>query len=81
MPTLVDAKYFGQKLRTARHTLRIPLRDMRQLLRVTTQQLHRYENGRDIMPDDMLNRIFTHGVMAMRLKHHLGRPGKNNRQS
>ncbi|MDE6250790.1 MAG: helix-turn-helix domain-containing protein [Alphaproteobacteria bacterium] len=65
---LVDAKYFGAAIRRGRRNACIGRRDLGVILRITHRELAKYENGRAVIPDDILARIITNGIVLLKTR-------------
>lgn len=63
---IVSAKYFGNAILYARRKNNISVPQMSHLLGCSTNQLHRYINGSDLIPSDVLERIITYAIMMDR---------------
>lgn len=61
---IISAEYFGGVIKSARHHNNISALSMSRLLGVDTTMLHRYESGNDLIPRNVLRRVFTLAVMA-----------------
>lgn len=59
---IVSADYFGSAIQAARHHYRIEAPRMAQLLDCTTKKLHRYEAGVELIPQDILRRVFQYAA-------------------
>ena len=64
MSIMVSAEYFGNAIKAARSHNKIYATNMSQLLGCTLEVLHRYECGKDLIPRNILRRVFTLAVMA-----------------
>ncbi len=63
---IVSAKYFGNAILAVRRKNNITVPQMSHLLGCTTNQLHRYIHGSDLIPRDVLERIITYATMMDR---------------
>lgn len=68
MVVLVDSKYFGSLLRLARKHNSIKTNDMARLFGTSARQIRKYENGTEIIPENILMSVFYHGLCLMRCK-------------
>jgi len=60
---IIDVEYFGAALKIAREKNRISTTQMTHLFGCSAKQLHRYENGTDLIPRDIMVRIFKYAAM------------------
>lgn len=58
---LVDNLYFGRLMRSARATARLKRTDAAKMLRITKEKLHKYETGKELIPDFVIERLFYNG--------------------
>lgn len=63
------ARRVAHAMRRARATTIIPRTHLARLMNISTTQLGLYECGRDDVPDDILERIFTLGYMMMHVRN------------
>ena len=59
---MVSADYFGNALQITKHHNNVSATKLMRLFDCNLKQLHRYENGTDLIPQDILRRIFTYAV-------------------
>lgn len=60
---IISAGYYGCAIRSSRDKYKISARTMTHLLGCGAEQLHRYEAGCDLIPRDVLRRVFTYAAM------------------
>ncbi len=65
---LVDAKYFGQFLKSTRKTLRLKVTDYAKMFGMTRRQIFKIENGKMLVPEGMLEKIITNGIAMILCK-------------
>ncbi len=65
---LVDAKYYGYILRTARRRLRIRAKEMAKMLKVSVTDLRRYELGVSVVPENVMLHLMQAGVSLIAFK-------------
>ena len=58
---LVDNLYFGRLMRRARATARLKRTDAAKMMRITKEKLHRYETGKELIPEFVIERLFYNG--------------------
>ena len=65
---LVDNSYIGQKIHRSRRTAKIRRIDAAKMLRITPKKLLRYESGKELIPESVLERLFYNAwaMMAVR---------------
>ena len=65
---LVDNSYIGQKIHRSRRTAKIRRIDAARMLRITPKKLLRYESGKELIPESVLERLFYNAwaMMAVR---------------
>ena len=65
---LVDNAYIGQKIHQSRRTAKIRRIDAARMLRITPKKLLRYESGKELIPEFVLERLFYNAwaMMAVR---------------
>lgn len=59
---IVSADYFGSVIKSIRDKGKITASQFEHLLGCSGKQLHCYENGEDLIPRDVLKRIFKYAV-------------------
>lgn len=59
---IVSAKYFGNAILAVRRKNNITVPELTHLLGCTTNQLHRYIHGSDLIPNDVLERIIKYAI-------------------
>lgn len=65
---LIDTKYIGIALKQARHENCLPRQAIADALHIPKSDLARYEHGRTIIPQDILTRLFRHGLYFHAMK-------------
>ena len=68
MVMLVDAKYYGALMRYSRRTQAIRAADFAKMFGISVRQLHRYENGKDVIPANIILSLFSNGFCLLRCK-------------
>ncbi len=68
MVTLVDSKYFGRTLRSARRHNCLSADEVAKMFGISARQLHKYEQGKEVIPDNILQSIFYHGFCLLRCR-------------
>ena len=65
---LVDNSYIGRRISSARKTANIKRNDAARMLRITPKKLLRYESGKELIPEFVLERLFysAWAMMAVR---------------
>lgn len=63
-----SAGRIGAAMREARLTHHMKCKEIAELLRVTPQELIRYEHGTDKVPFDVLQRIFVHVYKTLQMR-------------
>ena len=71
MVVLVDARYYGERLRQARNSLRMSTMYAAHILKISHAQLLRYERGREVFPEQMIHSMLCHSLSTLRVKHEL----------
>ncbi len=73
---LVDNSYIGHRMRHARKTANIKRNDAARMLRITPKKLLRYESGKELIPEHVLERLFysAWAMMAVRNAQHRETP-------
>lgn len=59
---LVDSKYFGQYLTSARKTLKLRRSVAAKILSVSHRELIKIENGKILMPPRIIEKLITNGL-------------------
>lgn len=65
---LVDAKYYGKQMRTARKFLQINANDAAQIFKIPKNKYKRYEFGREIFPESILLKIMIAAFSMLTFK-------------
>lgn len=60
---IIDVEYFGGAMMAARLKNKISTKQMCHLFDCDSRQLHRYENGTDLVPRSIMIRVFTYAAM------------------
>ena len=68
MVVLVDAKYFGKMLHTARRCQNVKANDLAKKFRVSVRQWRRYEHGREPIPENIVISLFQQGICMIQCK-------------
>ncbi len=68
MVTLIDTKYYGQLMRNSRRNQSIRAMDVAKMFGVSVRQLHRYEQGKEIIPENIVQSLFSNGFCLLRCK-------------
>ena len=68
MVVLVDAKYFGSFLRTARRNQHISVNNAAKMFRMSEKQWRRYERGIEPIPENILMALFHRGFCMLQCK-------------
>ncbi len=68
MVTLVDSKYFGRALRNARRHNCLSADVVAKMFGISARELHKYEQGKEVIPDNILQSIFYHGFCLLRCR-------------
>ena len=65
---LVDNSYIGRRISSARKTAKVRRNDAARMLRITPKKLLRYESGKELIPEFVLERLFYNAwaMMAVR---------------
>lgn len=66
---LVDARHVGSQLRNARRSARMNRYDLAQILNISRDTLAKYETGREIIPESILHRIFSQGIIRLKSRN------------
>ena len=69
MVTLVDTKYYGQLMRNSRRNQSVRAKDVAKMFGVSVRQLHRYEQGKEIVPENIVQSLFSNGFCLLRCRH------------
>ena len=64
-PILVDSYYFGHALYHARRRAKLTRDEVIKILGLLSRQLHKYENGRELIPESVLYRLFYNGLLML----------------
>lgn len=59
---IISADYFGTGIQMARQTDNIALEQMAHLLGCDIKKVHRYEAGIELIPKDVLRRVFKYAA-------------------
>ena len=68
MVVLVDAKYFGNILRCARKHQNMKTKDLAKMFHISVRKWHRYERGKEPIPENILMAIFHRGFCMLKCK-------------
>ena len=65
---LVDNSYIGHRISSARKTAKVRRNDAAKMLSITPKKLLRYESGKELIPEFVLERLFYNAwaMMAVR---------------
>ncbi len=69
MTLLVDAHTYGRALRAAKIRGNLGYRDIENVLHISKRQFHRYCQGRELIPDDLLIKIFDAGLSFLSFRY------------
>ena len=72
MTVLIDTRHYARILCAARRKQNIRSVEAAQMFKVSVRQLHRYENGKEPIPDNVLQSLLYHGYCLLgcrRSKH------------
>ena len=73
-PILVDSYYFGHALYHARCMAKLTRDEVTKILGLLSRQLYKYENGRELIPESVLYRLFYNGLLMLSARRY----NKNN---
>ena len=62
---LVDNVYIARLLRGARHSARLKRNNAAKIFGVTQRQLVRYESGKILIPEHILEKVFYYGFVTL----------------
>ncbi len=65
---LVDAKYYGHIMKTARRQLRLRTTEVAKMLKISVNDLRRYESGKAVFPESVMMRIMQAGMSLIAFK-------------
>lgn len=60
---MVGADYIGKAIKSAQHQNNIPAKRLAHLFGCDLEQLHRYEEGTDLISRDSMRRVFLYAAM------------------
>lgn len=60
---LIDARHYGEQLRKARRMLHLSTLDVAKMLKISVDELHKYELGRQPMPAELIFVLMHRGLM------------------
>lgn len=66
---LIDARYFGTQLRRARRSARLSRFEFAQMLKISRYDLDKYESGRLVIPESILYRLMSYGIMMLKARN------------
>ena len=66
---LVDNSYIGQKIHRSRRTAKVRQIDAARMLRITPKKLLRYESGKELIPEFVLERLFYNAWAMMLIRN------------
>ncbi len=69
---LVDNAYFGKFIKSARKNARLKSFDAAKMLRITSRKLAKYESGKELIPDFVIEKLLYNGwtmLAARNIKH------------
>ena len=66
---LVDNSYIGQKLRRTRRTAKIKRNDAAKMLHIPARKLLKYECGKELIPESVLERLFYNAWAMMSVRN------------
>ncbi len=59
---LIDARHYGEQLRRARRMLRLSALDVAKMLKISVDELHKYELGKQPIPPDLICVLLHRGL-------------------
>ncbi len=62
---LVDNVYVARMMRGARHSARLKRNNAAKIFGITQRQLARYESGKVLIPEHILEKLFYYGFVMM----------------
>ena len=62
---LVDNSYIGHRISSARKTAKVRRNDAAKMLSITPKKLLRYESGKELIPEFVLERLFYNAWAMM----------------
>ena len=62
---LIDARYFGQILHDARCQVRVRKSALAQMLKITSRELRKYEKGSVPIPESIMHRLLSNGILTL----------------
>ena len=66
---LVDNSYIGHRISSARKTAKVRRIDAARMLRITPKKLLRYESGKELIPEHVLERLFYNAWAMMSIRN------------
>ncbi|MCM1294171.1 MAG: helix-turn-helix domain-containing protein [Muribaculaceae bacterium] len=66
---LIDTRHVGAALRHARRSACLGRRELAPILRIQRCELAQYESGRLVIPEDVLYRIMSYGIMMLKARN------------
>ncbi len=70
---LVDNSYYGQIIRRARKCAHIKRHEMSRIMGISRRDLTRYESGKRLIPESVLEKIAYHGMVMLAARHNTKR--------
>ena len=65
MVVLVDSKYYGNAMLVGRKNARLKRCDVARMLGITPRNYSRMENGKLLIPDNILYKLMSYAFLAM----------------
>lgn len=62
-PIIISADYYGSVIHSVQHRYQITASELARLFKCDGHKLHRYADGRELIPRDTLKRIIKYAVM------------------
>lgn len=69
--TLVDTRYYGKILRMARKSMHISATNASQMLKLSRCEYAKCEQGKIIIPESQLQRLFAYAFMVMQTRAYI----------
>ncbi len=75
---LVDNKYYSRMITSARQGAHLSRLELARMLGITPTELGRYERGKEIIPQNILSKIFYHSFILLSARHKIIKPKKKD---
>lgn len=69
--TLVDTRYYGKMLRKARKSMHMRTINVAKMLKLSRCEYAKCEQGKMIIPESQLQRLFAYAFMAMQTRAYI----------